>query len=52
MLFAILGMLLCLITNGIIIIGPILIILGFIVFLCTSLSYITDIVYFDEGGNK
>ena len=52
MLFAIFGMLFCLITHGIIIIGPLIIVAGLIVLLCTCLSYISDVVYFDEGGNK
>lgn len=52
LLFAILGMLVCFITNGIIIIGPILVVAGLIIIAGTILSYISDIVYFDEGGKK
>lgn len=52
LLFAVLGMLICLITHGFYIISPIIITVGLLIIICTSLSYISDIVFFDEGGKK
>lgn len=52
LLFAILGMFICLITHGIFIIGPILTVVGLIIIITSSLSYIYDIVESDKGGNK
>lgn len=52
MLFAVLGMLICFITNGVFILGPIIMVIGLLIMIISSLSYIYDIVFFDKGGNK
>lgn len=52
MLFALLGMLICFITHGMYIFGPFLIIIGLIVMVVASLSYISDIVLFDKGDDN
>lgn len=52
LLFALFGMLICLITHGIYIIGPIIMVIGLLIMAVTSLSYVSDIVFFGKGGNK
>lgn len=52
MLFAVFGMLICFVTHGIYVFGPFLIVIGLIVMVTSSLSYISDIVLFDKGGDK
>ena len=52
MLFGIVGMLICFLTHGIIIIGPMIMVIGLIIMITISLSYISDIVFFDKGGDK
>lgn len=52
LLFAILGMLIYLITHGIFVVSPFLIVIGLIIIICTSLSYIYDLITLDEGGLK
>ncbi|MBQ7136368.1 MAG: hypothetical protein IJO43_00125 [Bacilli bacterium] len=52
LLFLILGMLICLMTHNMMIIGPIIIVIGLIIVILTTLSYIYDIVFSNERGNK
>lgn len=51
-LFALLGMEICLLVNGIWIISPILIVVGLLFIIIPLLSYIYDIVFLDKGGKK
>lgn len=48
LLFAFLGMLLCLLTHGLVLVGPFVMVIGIIVMITSSLSYITDTVFFDK----
>lgn len=48
LLFAFLGMLLCLLTHGLVLVGPFVMVIGIIVMITSSLSYITNTVFFDK----
>ena len=51
-LFAVLGMTISLITHGIYVLGPILIIAGLLIMICFTLSYLYDVINPKKGGNK
>lgn len=51
-LFSALGMLFAVLSHGILIIGPFIMVIGLIVMVSVSLSYVSDAVYFDKGGEK
>ena len=52
MLFAILGMTICIVTHGMFVIGPVLIVVGLVVITVSTLSYVSDVVFFDKGGRE
>lgn len=51
-LFCALGMMFAVLSHGILVVGPFIMIIGLIIMVSISLSYIADVVYFDKGGDE
>lgn len=51
-LFCSLGMMFAILSHGILVVGPFIMIIGLIIMVSISLSYIADVVYFNKGGDE